>query len=1383
MNPLPNLSLATGDAACRTPDRPAVTLEDSRVIRAVEEYLASLETGPALDRQQLLARYPEIATALARCLDALEFVHRVAPQLSESGRGQAPVAAPAIHHEAPLGDFRLVREVGRGGMGVVYEAVQISLGRRVALKVLPFAATMDPKQLQRFKNEAQAAAHLHHTNIVPVFGVGCERGVHYYAMQFIEGQTLAHVIADLRAQQADLPRREDHHDEAPPSATGDYQPTRLVPQLEDSDPQSAMAPTRPIGALSTEHSIKSAAYFRAVANLGVQAAEALEHAHAQGVIHRDIKPANLLVDARANLWITDFGLAHCQTQPELTMSGDLVGTLRYMSPEQALAKRVLIDHRTDIYSLGVTLYELLTLEPAYTGSDRQELLRQIAFEQPRSPRRWNKPIPAELETIVQKAMEKNPAERYASAQDLADDLRRFLEDKPIRAKRPTLVQRAARWSRRHRSFVYSTAVIVLILASSLGWIVRDWQARRTEAENRVTEALAVAEEKLHEGNPQDPELISAARRAEAHLASGMVREKLKQRVEQVLADLAMLAKLEEIRLVAAASTAHGLQFDAAAADLAYARAFREYGIDMEALGAEAVAARIRQRPIGLHLTVALDDWAQKRIWLEQTNAKQPPQGPRWQQLLHIAQSADPDPWRSSLREALAKGRKSSADLKRLLVSAPIPALAPSTLDLSGRALRDAGAGTSAVDLLRQAQRVYPDDFWINQNLALLLAEMKPPRLEEAIGFYRAALAIRPKSDGVYNNLGSAFGRQPNLLEAEAAYRKATELEPDHALGYNNLGSVLDRQGKLREAEAAFRKAIELKADYAMAYCNLGGVLRNQHKLPEAEAACRKAIELNPDYADAYHSLGLCLVSEQKLLEAVAAYRKAIELQPDFAGAYLSLGYALVHQGKVPEAEAAWRKAIELKPDYAAAYRNLGILLGTQHKLPEAEASCRKAIELEPENANAYYCLGIVLEDRGKLPEAEAAFRKAVELKPDYANAYYALAHALDHQRKLPEADAAYRKAIELKPDYAEAHCNLGGVLRQQGQFAESLACYKRGHDLGSRKQGWQYPSGEWVLQAERFVLLQPKLPKILKGEILPADATESVALAEWAGYSAARAAALAGSGQHKDAANLEGKEYARLRGQALAGLRIALAAWQKTLDTDSDRELARVMFEMRRWQRDEDFNDVRGAVALAKLPDSERQDWQNLWEEVANLARRAGREAHGFMRDWLVLSEPLPFESRNGAKALDEQQIPGEGHTRPRAGDRVQAGGKSLVWKNHHAKDFRIDFVALYGPPSEFKLTYAVCYVHVDADRTDLVLRVGSDDQAKVYINGIEVYRQPKVRGLDEEDVVKNIALRKGSNVIVFKVVNEKEGWEGCLRFAEKDGHPVKGIRFGLEPE
>jgi WD40 repeat protein/serine/threonine protein kinase len=421
----------------------------------LEELGNRLQAGERLDLEAIVGEHPDYADELRRCLPSLQVLAGLKHLPDELALGE-------------LGDFRLLREVGRGGMGVVYEAVQISLSRRVALKVLPFAAALDAKQLQRFKNEAQAAAHLQHQNIVPVHYVGCERGVHFYAMQFIDGQTLAAVIQELRQLARPKGDAAAAGGLAEELASGRWAPTKRngieAPPTTAYVPAPApLADTAPVAALSTERSTKSAAFFRTVAHLGVQAAEALEHAHQLGIIHRDIKPANLLVYGRGHLWVTDFGLARLGNDAGLTMTGDLLGTIRYMSPEQALAQRVAVDARTDVYSLGVTLYELLTLQPAYNGQSREEVLRQIAFEEPRPPRRLNKAVPAELETIVLKAMAKVPEERYATAQELADDLRRFLEDKPIRANRPSLRQRAVKWARRHKTVVRA-AVVVLVLA-------------------------------------------------------------------------------------------------------------------------------------------------------------------------------------------------------------------------------------------------------------------------------------------------------------------------------------------------------------------------------------------------------------------------------------------------------------------------------------------------------------------------------------------------------------------------------------------------------------------------------------------------------------------------------------------------------------------------------------------------------------------------------------------------------------------------------------------------------------------------------------------------------------------------------------------------------
>ncbi|HEY1380751.1 MAG TPA: serine/threonine-protein kinase, partial [Gemmataceae bacterium] len=222
----------------------------------------------------------------------------------------------------------------------------------------------------------------------------------------------------------------------------------------------------------------------------VQAAEALEHAHQAGVVHRDVKPANLMVDARGNLWVTDFGLAVCQSDTGVTRSGDLIGTLRYMSPEQALGRRRALDHRTDVYSLGATLYELLTLLPAFGGDDRQELLRRIVSEEPRPACRVNPVVPADLETVVAKAMAKAPDERYATARELAEDLQRFLEDRPIRARRPSLWQKGRKWARRNEPVVWGLALFTALapLASLLGTVVYAFKAKEQERERRETES-------------------------------------------------------------------------------------------------------------------------------------------------------------------------------------------------------------------------------------------------------------------------------------------------------------------------------------------------------------------------------------------------------------------------------------------------------------------------------------------------------------------------------------------------------------------------------------------------------------------------------------------------------------------------------------------------------------------------------------------------------------------------------------------------------------------------------------------------------------------------------------------------------------------------------
>ena len=378
-----------------------------------------------------------------------------------------------------IGDYRLLREIGRGGMGIVYEAEQISLGRRVALKLLPLAGAFSSKQLQRFRNEARAAATLHHPHIVPVHEFGVENGIYYYAMQLIEGESLAELLAERR-RQTDLGTLEDA------SAAGGLATSTGV-QRETTNALPENGAVEGAGQQSTHgnNAPQTAADIARVATWGIEAARALDCAHQMGVVHRDIKPSNLLIDGAGKLWITDFGLAMTETDADITQTGEVPGTLRYMSPEQALGNRRVLDNRTDIYSLGATLYELLTLQPPHVGSDRIELLQQISQAEPLPPRTLNPAIPRDLETILLKALQCDPLQRYQTAQDLAEDLQRHLNDEPILARRPLLGELAARWSRRHRQWLALAATIALLtmvgLAAGMLLIARERDAARAAA--------------------------------------------------------------------------------------------------------------------------------------------------------------------------------------------------------------------------------------------------------------------------------------------------------------------------------------------------------------------------------------------------------------------------------------------------------------------------------------------------------------------------------------------------------------------------------------------------------------------------------------------------------------------------------------------------------------------------------------------------------------------------------------------------------------------------------------------------------------------------------------------------------------------------------------
>jgi serine/threonine protein kinase len=444
---------------------------DALLGQLADEFIERLRRGERPSVDEYVNRYPHIAALLRRTLEAAAQLHRT--PLSGSSC-DATNDDPLL--KEPLGDFQLIRKIGEGGMGIVYLAEQISLGRRnVAVKLLPSVSALDARMLRRFHNEAEAAASLKHEHIVPVYCIDCQRERHFYAMQYIEGLSLKAIIKKLRVRAGQEPIDADQ--------TAPYVP---APGASGS----ATTDTEPLADLTAKSSVHSRKYYEIVAELGLQAAKGLDHAHQHYVEHRDIKPANLLVDGRDNLWITDFGLARIRNN-SLTLPGELAGTLRYMSPEQAMAGRVGIDHRTDIYSLGATLYELLTLKPVFDGDERQEILRQVIFDDPKPPR-WHDPdIPPDLETIVMAALAKSPAHRYSSAKEMAEDLQRFTNAEPIKRRPEGWPRWAWRKMRRHASaLMLGLSVILTSVVLALLILHLNKPSPEAEAEKRQQQALA-----------------------------------------------------------------------------------------------------------------------------------------------------------------------------------------------------------------------------------------------------------------------------------------------------------------------------------------------------------------------------------------------------------------------------------------------------------------------------------------------------------------------------------------------------------------------------------------------------------------------------------------------------------------------------------------------------------------------------------------------------------------------------------------------------------------------------------------------------------------------------------------------------------------------------
>jgi tetratricopeptide (TPR) repeat protein/tRNA A-37 threonylcarbamoyl transferase component Bud32 len=933
--------------------------------------------------------------------------------------------------ETCAGRYRLEDLIGRGGMGDVYRAHDPDFQRPLAVKILKKEYKDRPEMVARFLEEARITGQLQHPGVPPVHEIGrLADGRPFLAMKLIEGRTLA----DLLAQ------RKDPSDGLP----------RFLTIFE-------------------------------------QVCQTVAYAHARRAIHRDLKPANVMVGAFGEVQVMDWGLAktlatedrkrassdeadritlsplNLDTVVGPTRAGQVMGTWAYMPPEQARGEVDKVDKRSDVFSLGATLCEILTGEPAYRGPTHEKLREQseTADLADAFSRLHVCGADTELIALAKKCLAAEMDLRPGNAGAVSDAVSAYEAEVQERLRKAELERAAAEVKAREGrkrlrvtvALGASLLALVLLAGGATWWYQHEQFTRETERAIRIAQtevvvlaALSEFQARLDEAQEQtnDPKLrlarvrsaLSAVKRAEEQLASGEGSEELAEQVRQArtvaeeeVSDSELLVELDRIRLEQATVTKG--DFDLARAVPLYAAAMRKYGVELATL--EAAAARVKASRQQEAVLAALEDWARY------TNA-----GERKQldALIRATQPA-PDNFRARWRAARRDGPRLAAIARE---EAAVQLSAGALFHLA-RDLRAAGELLTMEQLLRAGLERYPNDFWLNHGLGLHLVQQEPPRAEQGVRYLTAALALRSDSPGVHLNLGAALRAIGDKEGAIRHFDKALAIDPRYAMAHYNLGNALRDKGDLESAFHHYRMAVELDSKLAQAHHNLGTVLEAKGDMQGAIHHFQLALDNNPKLVPAHICLGMAMHAQGKLDEAIRHFCVAVDLEPKNAQAQFNLGLALHQKGDLDGAITAYQSGIQLDPQAAIAHANLGDVLSKKGRLVDAIAEYQKAVRLDPKLVLVQYKLGTALLENGQFDEAIVAYQQVIQLDPKHARAHVNLGNALSRKGRLDDAIQEYQKAIYLDCKLARAFFNLGKAMLDKGRLDEAIVASQQAIQL------------------------------------------------------------------------------------------------------------------------------------------------------------------------------------------------------------------------------------------------------------------------------------------------------------------------------------------------